>query len=164
MAAQNEYGVETPSVELELTKTFHGVSIQLPSGSVIGRIQSFSPTFGERGGAHIYELNRATLGRPIDYVVGTETGRSISISRVEVWEDELEIALADADSEYTDLADQTKPFEIVESLFRGSSAYRAWKYRGCWFSSLSVSGMEAEAGDMRVTKDASINYVTRQKI
>lgn len=163
MAATNDYGVDVRPVELNLTKTYHSMSIQLGSGSIIGRIQDWSPTFANRAGDHVYEINRATMGRPIDYVPGIESGRSISVTRVEVWDDELEVAMAEAESEYTDLADQTAPFEIVESLFRGNTAYRGWRYRGCWFSSLSLAGFSA-TGDMKSVKSADINYVARSKV
>ena len=161
--AENDYGVESPDLALESTKTYHGVSIQTPNGSIIGRIQDFQATFAQRAGTHVYELNRETIGRPIDYVPGVESGRSITVSRIEVWDDELEIALADANREWEDLAEQTAAFEILESLFRGPTPYRTWAYRGCWFSSMSLDSFSAE-GDMRVSKSAEINYVARSSV
>lgn len=160
---RNDYGVETPDLALNLTKTTHGLSISLPTGTIIGRIQDWAPTFAERALSNVYELNRRTFGRPIDIVPGVESGRSISVNRVEVWEDELEVAFGAATSEMVDLCDQTEPFDIVESLFRGSTAYRSWRYKGCWFASKSLSGMSAE-GDAKLISDATINYVIRQKI
>lgn len=162
-AATNDYGVGVQTVELNLTKTYHGMSICLTNGSIIGRIQEWSPTFAQREGSHIYEINRATAGRPIDYVPGRESGRSISVTRVEVWNDELELAMAEAESEYIDLADQTKPFELVESLFKGTAAYRGWRYKGCWFTSKTLSGLSAE-GDFKHVASAEINYVIRSKV
>lgn len=163
MAASNDYGVQVQPVALNLTKTYHALSIQLANGTIIGRIQDFNPTFAQRAGSHVYELNRQTTGRPIDYVPGIESGRSISCTRVEVWSDELEVALAEAESEYIDLCDQTKPFEIIESLFRGSSAYRAWRYKGCWFADKSINSYSAE-GDMKTIATTTINYVIRSKV
>ncbi|EHM1384171.1 hypothetical protein KFS98_003658 [Salmonella enterica] len=163
MSASNGYGVTSPSLALDMTKTYHGVSITLPNGGIIGRIQDFNPTFASRSIVPLYELNRQTVGRPIDNIPGIESGRSISITRVEVWDDELEIALAAAEREWIDLCEQTKPFSIIESMFRGNSKYRAWSYDGCWFASKSLDSFSAE-GDMKVSASAEINYVIRRSI
>lgn len=163
MAAENEYGVQSNTLSLDMTKTYHGVSIMLGDGSIIGRIQDFQATFAERSVSMVYEVNRQTWGRPIDAVPGIESGRSISVTRAEVWDEELEVAMAGASSEYVDLCDQTKPFELIESMFRGSSSYRSWRYRGCWFTSKSLDSWSAE-GDGKVNATAAISYVTRQKV
>jgi len=161
--ATNDFGVTTPSTVLDTTKTYHGMAIMLEGGDVIGRIQDWNATFGARAGVHLYEVNRNTAGRPIDYVPGIESGRSIAVTRVEVWNDELEVALKAATSEMIDLADQTSPFEVIESLYQGStSPYRSWTYRGCWLASKSLESFTAE-GDFKYTSSAEINYVIRTK-
>ena len=157
----NDFGVKVQPTVLPTTKTYHGVSIQTENGAIIGRIQTFNATFGERACAHIYELSRETVGRPVDYVPANESGRAITMSRVELWEEELEVALAAAGQEYVDLCDQTKPFSIIESFFRGSAQYRAWQYVGCWFASRSLDDFSAE-GDMKVNAQATVNYVFRK--
>ena len=95
MTATNDYGVTVPAITLPLTKTYHGLTIVNNSGQIVGRIQTYLPKFAQRALAHVYELNAFTWGRPIDIVPGIESGRTLSVSRVEVWTDEIEVELGD---------------------------------------------------------------------
>lgn len=168
--ARNDYNVTTPLVELNITKTYHGIAIINQDGQIIGRVQSFTPKAYQRDLTMVYELNPYTFGRPVDIVPGKESGRSISCSRVEVWEEEMEIALGpkedvarNGNAEWIDLCEQTKPFVIQEALFRGNARYRSWEYLGCWFESKNFSGIEAE-GDAKYKVDCELKYVIRRQI
>lgn len=170
MAAANDFGVTVPAVELNMTKTYHGLSIISESGQIVGRVQSFSPKVAQRDGSLVYELNAQTWGRPIDYVPGKEGGRSLSCSRIEVWNEEMEIAFGPANDiarnggvEWMDLCEQTQPFIFQEAWFKGNSRYRAWEYLGCWFTSKSFSGFSAE-GDAKVVADCEMAYVIRKAL
>lgn len=176
--AENNYGVAVnPQTVFDLTKSFHGIAIQI-GANIIGRIQSWNPTFAAREGSHIYELNRETWGRPIDIVMARETGRSISCDRVEVWNGEIERSFGtNADpsflsavvgagrngndaTEWRDLCEQTHPFACSEVWNRGILHYRAWDYRGCWFTSKSLGELSSE-GDAIVRASVEMMYVIR---
>ena len=170
MPASNDYKVQTPLVELNITKTYHGIAIINSDGQIIGRIQSFTPKPYARDLTKVYELNPYTFGRPIDIVPGKETGRSISCSRVEVWDEEMELAFGpDSDNarvgnaEWIDLAEQTVPFILQEALFRGAARYHSWQYLGCWFESKTYGNIEAE-GDAKYRVDCELQYVIRRAI
>ena len=173
--ASNTYGVTVPTTVLDLTKTFHGISVQTANGNIVGRIQGWNPTTGSREGIHIYELNVQTWGRPIDYVPGKESGRQISCTRVEVWGEEVEtvfgasvdqdfqpegLAANNPTVEWRDLCDQTQAFECREVWQRGRNKYRIWTYRGCWFSELTKDEYGAES-DPTVRVSVTMNYVIR---
>lgn len=140
-------------------KTFHGLSIVV-NGRIIGRIQSWQPKMYSRTGAHVWELSHLTFGRPVDYVPGKGENYSISASRVEMWNNEFELAIG-FPSVWSDLLDQDKPFTINEYLLRGATIYRAWAYNGCWFSSRTESAAEAESNAPKVMAEAEINFVSR---
>lgn len=163
--AKNSYGVVSPSLVLDLTKTYHGLAIVAENGNPVGRIQSYTANFAARTVTPIYELNALTWGRVIDNVPGIETGRSISTERVEVWEEEMELAFGSAadksTEEWVDLCDQTNPFTMQEAWFRGEEAYRRWEYSGCWFTSKSIGGIAAQ-GEGHVIAAAEMVYVYRR--
>ena len=142
-------------------KTYHGLSIVV-NGRIIGRIQSWQPKMFARTGAHVYELNHLSYGRAIDYVPGKNNDYSISASRVEMWNDEFEIALG-FPAVWSDLVDQDHPFTINEHLFKGRSIYRSWIYHGCWFTSRVESAFEAETDSPKVVASAEISFVSRLK-
>jgi len=165
--ARNDFGVTVPAVSLPLTKTYHGLTIIGENGLIVGRIQSYTPTFAQRTITQIYELNGLTWGRPIDNVPGVEAGRSLSCSRVEVWNEEMEVAigpqadvLRNGGAEWPDLAEQTRPFVLQEVLFKGNTRYRTWEYLGCWFESKSVGEYGANA-DPSIKSTAQAKYVAR---
>lgn len=173
--AINDFGVTTPTTVLQTTKTYHGISIQTRDGNVVGRIQGWTPTYASREGIHLYELNAQTWGRPIDYVPGKESGRQITCTRAEVWDQEIETVFGESVDqgfqpvglsatnptiEWRDLCDQTQPFEVREVWQRGLNNYKVWTYRGCWFTEISKDEHAAE-GDAVVRVSVTMNYVIR---
>ena len=165
--ARNDYGVTVPAVSLPLTKTYHGLTIIGDNGLIVGRIQSYQPTFASREITDVYELNGLTWGRPIDNVPGKETGRSLQLERIEVWNEEMELVLASqADvvrtggSEWPDLMEQTRPFVLQEVLFKGNTRYRTWEYLGCWLVSKTVGSYSA-TGNPQESSSANAKYVVR---
>lgn len=170
MAARNDYSVTVPALALNLTKTYHGQTLISETGQIIGRIQSYTPEFAQRATKLVYEVNAYTWGRPIDIVPGIESGRSLNCERIEVWEEEMEIAFGSTDdnarlggSEWIDLCEQTKPFIFQEALFRANNRYRSWEYLGCWFQSKTVSPYSAE-GDAEIKATAKMQYVIRRSL
>lgn len=168
--ARNDFSVTVPAISLPMTKTYHGLTVIDERGRIVGRVQNYNPVFASRAGTHVYELNAFTFGRPIDYVPGIESGRSLSCSRIEVWEDEFEVAMGpDQDNarnggkEWSDLCEQTKPFIFQDALFRGNSRYRAWEYLGCWFQTKSLTQASAN-GDAMFVSDVTMAYVTRRQL
>lgn len=170
MAARNDYGVTVPAIALNSTKTYHGLTIISESGQIVGRVQSYTPKFGERDVTLVYELNGYTWGRPIDNVPGIEKGRTLSVNRIEVWEEEMEIAFGSAEDngrnggvEWIDLCEQTKPFIFQECLLRASSRFRSWEYLGCWFTSKDIDAYSA-TGDAKIVANSSMSYVIRRSL
>lgn len=175
----NDWGVEVFALHdasrTGANMTFHGVSIGAGrdevggiSGSKIapvGRITSWQPQVYTRSAQHTYELGSTTFGRPVDLTPATNTGYSVSMSRVEVWEQEAEVAfgLTTSDSVFEDLMDQDRPFRADEVLLRNTTLYRHWRYRGCWFTNLNPNGYEAEAGDVRITRTGEFMFVRRSR-
>lgn len=163
-APNNNYGVKVTPLEMQradapTVQLYHGASI-VANNNVIGRVTSFQAAGAyTREGAHIYEVSNQTWGVPVDYVPGRATGFNVTLARIEVWQQELEIALGFG-SVFENLTDQTRPFELQEYIFRGQEVYRTWKYLGCWLTSRTNNAMEAE-GDGIIRVDAEINYVSR---
>lgn len=162
----NAYGVQVTQGafaqdEGPLIKTYHGIAITV-NNNIIGRIQSWNPTFATREGTHQWELSYVTWGRPVDYVPGRQTGYTIAMTRTEVWNEELEIALGltNSGNPFQDLADQEQAFDCDEQLFRSQTAYRTWVYKGCWLSERNENEYSAE-GDGIYTANAGIAYVSR---
>jgi len=142
------------------TKTYHGTTIAV-NNRIIGRITSWQPTAYSREGNHIYELNAATWGRPVDYVPGKSSGFTIALTRVEVWKNELELALGIANAQFEDLMDQTAPFNANEILCKGAITYQIWTYYGCWFQERNEDAQTAD-GDGVFRCNATMAYISRQ--
>lgn len=167
LGARNDFGITVPAVSLPLTKTYHGLTIIGENGLIVGRIQSYNPTFAQRAVTELYELNGLTWGRPVDNVPGVESGRSLSCTRVEVWNEEMEVVLGpqadvlrNGGAEWADLAEQTRPFVLQEVLFKGNTRYRTWEYLGCWFTSKTIGDYSAN-GNPQVSSTAQAKYVVR---
>ncbi len=150
----DSFALDSPSA-----KTYHGLTIQV-NNRVIGRITSWQPTAYSRDGVHIYELNVDSFGRPVDYVPGVATGFTIAFSRVELWTEEIEIALGYGSLVWDDLTDQTRPFTIDEFLFRKDVLYRHWQYKGCWFQDRNEEAATSQ-GDAIYTVNATVAYIQR---
>lgn len=170
MPARNEYNVTVPATSLELTKTYHGLSIINERGEIVGKVQSYNPVFAARAGSHVYELNAYTFGRPIDYVPGIESGRTLNCTRIEVWTDEMEVTFGPANdvartgnAEWIDLCEQTRPFLFQEVIFKGNTQYKAWEYLGCWFKSKSLTAYGAQEIPS-VQAQSEMAYVIRQPL
>lgn len=146
-------------------KTYHGLTIQVGS-RVVGRVRTWRPTAYTREGGHVYELDAQSFGRPVDYVPGVSTGFEIAFARVELWGDEIEIALgltSGIGDVFRDLSDQTRPFQIDEYLFKGPALYRHWMYEGCWFKDRNESEATAN-GDGIYEVSATVAYIKRTKV
>lgn len=144
------------------TKIYHGVSIAAgESDIVIGRIQSWQPDSYTRDGIHLYELADLSFGRPVEFVPGKATGFTIAITKAEVWDSELELALG-YDALFEDLIDQNRPFVVREFWARGSEMRLIWEYRGCWFTNKNMDAITAD-GDGITKISGTIAYVSRRK-
>jgi hypothetical protein len=170
MSAANQYNVTTPTTSVALTKTYHGLCIINGNGQIVGRIQSFQPNAYSREGKHVYELNAFTFGRPVDYIPGIESGRTLTCERVEMWNDEFELEFGAAVDvqrnggvEWIDLCEQTTPFIVQEALFRGGARYRTWEYLGCWMKSKQITQFTAE-GDAKYVVTCEMAYIIRKAI
>ncbi len=143
------------------TKTYHGLTISMDN-EVIGRIQNWAPNAYSRNAEHVYELNVQSFGRPVDVVPGIATGFQIGMGRVEIWAEELEVAIGYTPSGtiWDDLTDQTRPFTIDEYLYRGTSLYQHIQYVGCWFMEKNQGAAEAQ-GNGIYQVDCTIIYIQR---
>tara|TARA_R100000656_G_scaffold104176_1_gene76188 strand:+ start:229915 stop:230433 length:519 start_codon:yes stop_codon:yes gene_type:complete len=163
--AENAHGVRVRPLDFDAEgaptiKTYHGISIVV-GGRIVGRIQSFKPNMYTRQGNHVYEVNHLTFGRPVDYVPSINEGYNISVSRVEVWNQEFELALGYS-AVWSDLIDQNRPFTIQEYLFKGNTVYRVWLYSGCWFTNRNEDGFESK-GDAQIKATGEIQFVSRTR-
>jgi len=156
----NQYGVRVSRLAKTETKTYHGLSI-IFNGSTVGRIRSWTPVMFSRDGTHVMEVGRKSWGRPVDYTPGPGRNFSISCSRTEVWNNEMERMLGN--SLWEDLMDQKVPFYIYEALFRGEQVYTLRVYHNCWFSEKNYEPFEAE-GQAKVVINATINFVSRLRV
>lgn len=143
------------------TKTYHGLTIVV-DGNIIGRIQTWNPTARTRTITHKWELSRVTFGRPVDLVPGKADGYSVSMSRTEVWGQELEIVFGYG-TVFSDLMDMTYPFSVQEQWWKGENLYRIWLYPSCWFSSITEEGPSAD-GDGIVNASGEIMHLPKIKI
>lgn len=164
--ATNAFGIDTPALDFSVpdaptTKTYHGASIVV-DGNIVGRITSWNPSGAyTKEVSHVYELSHVTWGRPVDIVPGRSTGYEVAFTRVEVWFQEIELALGYPDV-WNDLSDQDRPFTTFEYLFRGTTLYRVWRYAGCWLTARNESEQSAE-GDGKFVADCTMMYVQRQR-
>jgi len=162
----NAFGVTTRPLNFNApgaptVKTYHGISIVV-DGKIIGRVQSWNPQVYARNGTHVYELSNVTFGRAVDYVPSINTAYSISFTRTEVWDQELEIALG-YPAVWNDLIDQDRPFTVDEYLYKGQNVYNRWSYVGCWFADKNLNPFEAE-GDAKVMVSGTLNFVSRLRV
>lgn len=157
--------LDSLAVDAPSAKTYHGLTINLESGATIGRIRSWNPNVMNREGTHLYELNVQSYGRPVDYVPGIATGFTVAMTRAELWQVEIEVAtgLTTFDEVWADLIDQTRPFRLNETIYRGNSMYRQWQYLGCWFRSRNEAAADAQ-GDGIYVVDAEIAFVQRVRL
>lgn len=163
--AANPHGVRVRPLDFDAPgaptiKTYHGISIVV-GGRIVGRIASWNPQMYARDGSHVYELSHLTFGRPVDYVPSVNRNYTISVSRVEVWSQEFEIALG-YPAVWADLIDQNRPFSMQEYLFRGSTVYRVWLYSGCWFTNRNEDAFDRE-GDAIFKVNGEVAFVSRQR-
>ena len=141
------------------SKTYHGITLVV-NRNVLGRVQSWNTSGAySREGAHVFELNNRTFGRPVDYVPGIASGYTISASVAELWGNEIEIQTGST-TRYIDLISQTRPFEAQEFWFRGSEPYEVWTYLGCWLQDRNETEF-AKDGDARVMANFQFAYVSR---
>jgi len=164
---QNIYSVQPspldysdPKMPATRTKVYHGFGVVVGS-KFIGSIQSWQPASYDRTLTPVRELSPATFGRHVDLVPGVGGDPTISMTRIEIWEDELEKALGLSTQEWIDLVSQDKPFKVMEVWYKGKALYRMWEYVGCWFSQKNPDGYSAD-GDGIVKITATIGYVTRR--
>jgi len=163
----NAFGIDVKPLDFTVpdaptTKTYHGASIVV-GGNIVGRITSWQPSGAyTRDVAHVYELSHVTWGRPVDIVPGRATGFQVSFTKVEVWFQELEIALG-YPAVWNDLTDQDRPFTAYEYLFRGATLYRVWQYRGCWFNERTEDAQTSD-GDGIFKATCTMSYVHRNRI
>ena len=164
--ATNAFGIQTPGLDFTVpdaptTKTYHGASIVV-DGNIVGRITSWNPSGAYTRAVNLVrELSHVTWGRPVDIVPGISEGYTIAFTRVEVWEQEIELTLGYS-SVWDDLADQDRPFTIFEYLFRGAALYRVWRYAGCWFSDRNEDAQTAD-GDGIFRANCTLMYVQRSR-
>lgn len=176
----NSWGVQVYALadqaRSEGNQTYHGVSLGagldgsdgLAGGSIapIGRVTSWNPQVYTRAAQHTYELSSLSFGKPVDITPATNTGYTVSMTRVEVWEKEAEVVfgLTSADEVFEDLMDQDRPFKVDEVLLRNTTLYRHWTYRGCWFTGLNANGFEADSGDVRIVRSGEFQFVRRERM
>ncbi len=146
------------------SKLYHGLEISMDN-RVVGRIRSWNPNAYSRGGNHVYELNRHSFGRPVDYVPSVAEGFTIAMARTEIWGEELEVAIGQVSSGniWDDLTSQTRPFTIDERIYRGTTPYRHWKYTGCWFKEKNEEAVDAQ-GDGIYVVSCTIAYIQRVNV
>lgn len=165
--AKNQYNVEVQPLDwsaegMPRVQTYHGLGV-LVNNKLLGRVNSWSPQIFQRNAEHVTELNPHTFGKPVEVVPGGSSGYTASLSRSEMWDDELEISCG-FDEVFTDLMDQRRPFSISEVLFKGTDLYRSWKYPGCWFTDKNNDGFDSEGGMPTIKISASIIFCGRIKI
>ena len=104
------------------SKVYHGISI-VADDQIIGRISSYQDSAKTRPAVHKWELSHQTFGRPVDLIPGKADGYVISITRSEIWDQEIEIALGYV----TD-----KPFkQLIIGVAEGvTAAHSAYEYIG----------------------------------
>lgn len=171
--ARSKFGITSPQLDYEghagyvpESMVYSGLTIavgaQDGSPQAIGRIQSFQRDASTRQMTMKWELNKDTFGRPVDIIPGKADGYSMSIERIEIWEQEFEIALG-YPFVFSDLMDMRWSVDLYEYRYRGNELYRLWKYPNCWINSLS-DGQPSSEGDGAYTASASLNFLPRIRI
>jgi len=158
-------GTQVPSMDFSkngmfTSKTYHGLSV-IVNGNVIGRVQSWQPGARTRTVTHKWELSANAFGRPVDLIPSKAEGYTISMSRTEVWDAELE-RVCGWGTVWRDLIEQQYPFVFTEELYKGTELYRSWDYPSCWFTSYSDEGAQVD-GDGAYTVTGEIAHMPRRK-
>lgn len=151
---------------------FHGISIGAGitgTGSIasVARIQSWNAQVFARNVTHTKELSINAFGKPVEATPGASSaGYNVDFSRIEVWEEEAEVAfgLTDSSEIFEDLMDQDQSFQADEVLMRGTSVYRHWRYHSCWLTSLEGSSFESDGSDARITRSGGFMFVRRERV
>lgn len=161
----NPYAASVKPLEVSsdpnTTMTYHGGAIAI-NNRVVGRVKDWTPGKFNRTVTEVREVSNTAWGVPVDNVPGISTGYSVSFTRTEVWQQELETVLG-FDATFATLADQTRPFEAYEYLFRGANPYRVWLYKGCWFTDKSPNQWSA-SGEGIIEVACEFAYVVRHKV
>lgn len=171
--SRNRLNVTSPSLDYENHRnytpdimTYAGLTLAVGGADgqykAIGRIQSFQRDAMTRTLTQKRELNKDTFGRPIETVPGVADGYTMSLERLEIWEQEFEIALG-FPFVFSDLMDQRWSVDIFEYRYKGDTLYRLWKYPNCWISSLS-DGQPSSDGDGIYQASASMTFLPRLRI
>lgn len=168
----NQYGISALQLDFEghkgyvpETKIWHGLSIAVGSGNnqrQVGRLQTWTPDAMTRTVTQKYELSAETFGVPIDSIPGRAEGFTLSTSRVELWGNELELALGYPDV-FSTLMDMRWAVDLYEYLYKGKELYRLWKYPVCWMNNLQEIDKGAD-GDGIITATANFTYLPRIKL
>lgn len=144
------------------TKTYHGMVLLTEFGGTqyeVGRLSNWQTSAMTREAKHIYELNKATMGLPVDIVPGKSSGYEVTMSRMEVWNQELELVLG-MEQPFRTLMDQRWPVTLYEVLYKGGELYRTWKFPCCWATSWQISENSAE-GDMVISVNATFAHLPK---
>lgn len=171
--SRNKFGIVTPSLDYGTRRgytpeamTYAGLTLAVGGQDnaikAIGKIQSFQRDAATRTITQKWELNKDTYGRPVDQVPGKADGYSMSLERIEIWEQEFEIAMG-FPFVFADLMDQRWAFDLYEYRYRGNELYRLWKYPQCWINSLS-DGQPSADGDGIYQASATLQYLPRIRI
>ena len=161
--APNAFEVQVTPMDFEAegaptAQTFHGFSLVV-GNKIVARVESWSPQVYSRNVTQLWELNHNTFGRPVEIIPGIGSGYTSSCSRVELWDEEFELALGFR--LFEDLTDQNKPFKTQEYFFKGRILYRKWEYLGCWLTEKNVEGYQNQ-GEGTIKMTANISYVNRK--
>lgn len=161
----NPYNAQVKPLEVSeqanTTMTYHGGAIAA-NGRVIGRVKDWTPGKFERTVTEVREVSNTAWGVPVDNVPGIASGYTVSFTRTEVWQQELETVLG-YNATWTSLCDQTRPFEAFEYLFRGATPYRVWLYKGAWFTSRNPNTWSSD-GNGIIEVACEFAYVVRHKV
>ena len=145
------------------TMVYHGMSIAVktPGGNSveIGRVQSWNPQGMTRAVTHKREISKTDFGRPVDIIPGVADGYTVSMSRIEVWNNELELVLGYKEP-WRDLMDQTFPVDFYEFLYKGNQLYRCWVYPNAWCQSYSRQDISAD-GDGIISVNADFAHMPK---
>lgn len=139
-------------------KTYHGLNICV-NETVIGRVQTWGTGSRTRTVTPKWELSKENFGRPVELVPSKAEGYTLSIGRIEIWNNELEIALGYG-AMWSDLIDQNYPITLSERLYKGTQLMRSWSYPACWFNSYSEEQITSE-GDGYYQVTAEITHLPR---
>ena len=141
-----------------LVRTTHAVTIRA-NNITVGVINTWNLTM-TRQVTHIYELNQATSGVPIEAVPGNVGGLTIAVNRYDLYTRRMEQAFGTPNFEM--ISDQSNPFEVRETWRFPNNAVEARAYIGCWFN--SIGRQYQAAGDRIVNVSASLTFVRKVRL